>query len=165
MEIKYTIQGLLIYITIAAYLLALLATLLRRPRTGHLLYVLGFIMAVSSFVYRWYHVRHVPMQNLFEVFLCLGMIYPVSVFCRRVLRVGGQWADMLIGAVVLVPAGFIFNAEPQKLPPALQSWLFVPHVAVYILSYIFMAKAAFHAVSQLAPYRSGAGLAGQAAGN
>jgi len=116
MEIKYTIQGLLVYTTIAAYLLALLVSILHRPRAGHILYVLGFVAAVVSFGYRWYHVRHVPMQNLFEVFLCLGMIYPVSLFCRRFLRVGGQSADMLIGAVVLVPAGFIFNANPQKLP-------------------------------------------------
>ncbi len=149
MEIKYTIQGLLIYITIAFYLFAMLASVLRRHRTGHVLYILGFIMAVLSCGYRWYHVRHVPMQNLFEVFLCMGMIYPVSVFCRRVLRVGGRSGDMLIGAVVLVPAGFYFNAQPLKLPPALQSWLFAPHVAVYIFSYIFMAKAAFHAVWQL----------------
>jgi ABC-type transport system involved in cytochrome c biogenesis permease subunit len=155
MEIKYTIQGLLIYITIAAYLLALLASLLRREKTGQVLYVLGFIVAVVSFGYRWYHVRHVPMQNLFEVFLCLGMIYPVSLFSRYVLRVGGQAADMLIGAVVLAPAGFIFNADPQMLPPALQCWLFVPHVTVYIVSYIFMAKAAFHAGLQLAEGKRG----------
>jgi len=126
MEIKYTIQGLLIYITIAAYLLAFLTTLLRRPKTGHILYLLGFIAAALSFGYRWYHVQHVPMQNLFEVFLCLGMIYPVSLFCRHILRIGGYSADMLIGVIVLVPAGFVFNAQPQKLPPALQSWLFTP---------------------------------------
>jgi ABC-type transport system involved in cytochrome c biogenesis permease subunit len=149
MEIKYTIQGLLIYITIALYLFALLASIFRLKKSGQVLYLLGFIAGVISFGYRWYHVRHVPMQNLFEVFLCLGMIYPVSLFCRYVLRIGGQTADMLIGAVVLIPAGFIFSANPLKLPPALQSWLFVPHVTVYVLSYIFMAKAAFHAVLQL----------------
>ena len=150
MEIKYTIQGLLIYITIAVYLLAFVVSLLRSRKIGHILYVFGFIIAVFSFGYRWYHVRHVPLQNLFEGFLCLGMIYPVSLFCQRILRVGGYYADMLIGAIVLFPAGFIFNAEPQQLPPALQSWLFLPHVAVYILSYIFMAKATFQAISQLA---------------
>jgi len=150
MEIKYTIQGLLVYMTIAAYLLAFVTTVLRRPKVGHALYLLGFAIAVYAFGYRWYHVRHVPLQNLFEVFLCLGMIYPVSLFCRRVLRVGGYSADMLIGAIVLSPAGFIFNAEPQQLPPALQSWLFTPHVTVYMLSYIFMAKATFQAICQLA---------------
>ncbi len=149
MEIKYTIQGLLIYITIAAYLFALLLIIFRRPKVGQLLYLFGFIASVLSFGYRWYHAGHVPLQNLFEVFLCLGMIYPVSLFSRYVLHVGGQSADILIGIIVLIPAGFVFNAEPQKLPPALQSWLFAPHVAVYMLSYIFMAKAAYHGFLQL----------------
>lgn len=150
MEIKYTIQGLLIYTTIAIYLLAFVSTIIRQIKLDSIFYILGFIFALISFSYRWYHVRHVPMQNLFEVFLCLGMIYPVSLFSRHFLRVGGQSADMLIGAIVLVPAGFVFNAEPQKLPPALQSWLFLPHVGVYVLAYVFMAKAAFQGILQLA---------------
>jgi len=149
MEIKYTIQGLLIYIAIAAYVLAFVMTLLRRRKIAHLLYIIGFVIAASSFGYRWYHVRHVPLQNLFEVFLCLGMIYPVSLFCRLVLRVGSDAADMIIGTIVLFLAGFIFNAEPQQLPPALQSWLFIPHVAAYMLSYMFMLMATFQAILQL----------------
>jgi ABC-type transport system involved in cytochrome c biogenesis permease subunit len=150
MEIKYTVQGLLIYVTMAAYLLALVATIARRPRVGQVLFLAGFALATSSCAYRWVHVRHVPLQNLFEVFLFLGVAcYPISWFSRRVLRIGGQWADMLIGAIVLFPAGFIFNAEPMHLPPALQSPLFAPHVAVYMFSYVFMLKAAFQAVEQL----------------
>lgn len=154
MEIKYTIQGLLIYIAIAAYTAAFLATLLRRRKTGHILYILGFVVAVLAFSYRWYHVGHVPFQNLFEVFLGLGaFVYPVTLFCRRIMRAGTSYwssADVLIAAIVLFPAGFVFDAEPQRLPPALQSWLFAPHVAVYMLSYIFMAKAACQAGFQLA---------------
>ena len=162
MEIKYTVQGLLIYIAMGAYLLAFVTTVLRLAKTGRLLYLFGFVTAVLSFGYRWYDVGHVPLQNLFEVFLCLGMIYPFSLFCRRVLCVGGRCADMLIGAAVLFASGFVFNAEPQQLPPALQSRLFVPHVAVYVLSYIFMAKAAFQAGLQLADkgYKSDANLLG-----
>jgi ABC-type transport system involved in cytochrome c biogenesis permease subunit len=153
MGIKYTIGGLLIYVAIAAYLLALLTTLLRCRKAGHILYIFGFVVAVLAFGYRWYDVRHIPFQNLFEVFLGLGMMsYPVSLFCRYILRVGGFSADMLIGAIVLLPAGFVFSAEPQQLPPALQSWLFAPHVAVYMLSYIFMAKATCQAVFQLAGF-------------
>jgi ABC-type transport system involved in cytochrome c biogenesis permease subunit len=154
MEIKYTIQGLLIYIAIATYLLAFLTTLLRREKTGHFLYLVGFGLAVCAFVYRWYDVRHVPLQNLFEVFLCLGAIsYPVSWFCRYTLGAGGYSGDMLIAAIVLLPAGFVFSAEPQRLPPALQSWLFVPHVAVHALSYIFMAKATLQAIFSLCVMR------------
>ncbi len=150
MEIKYTLQGLLIYVTIAAYLFAFVTTVAGRAGAGRGLFLGGFLLAIVSYVYRWQHVQHVPLQNLFEVFLFLGVAcYPISWLCRRVLRIGGQWADMLVGVIVLFPAGFVFNAEPMQLPPALQSWLFVPHVAVYMLSYVFMLKAAFQAGEQL----------------
>jgi len=149
MEIKYTTQGLLIYLTMATYLFALVACISHQFKYGQIIYFLGFIISVISVSYRWYHVQHVPLQNLFEVFLCLGMIYPISFFSRKILRVGGQIADMFLGIIILFPAGFVFNAEPQRLPPALQSWLFTPHVAVYVLAYIFMAKAAFQAAAQL----------------
>jgi len=154
MAVKYTLQGLLIYVTIASYVLAFVATAVRRKRIGQRLFLASFCVALLSYGYRWVDVRHVPLQNLFEVFLSLGVLcYPISLLSRRVLRIGGQWADMLIGAIVLFPAGFVFHAEPQQLPPALQSWLFAPHVAVYMLSYVFMAKAAFQAGTQLSGAR------------
>jgi ABC-type transport system involved in cytochrome c biogenesis permease subunit len=150
MEFKYTFLGLLIYLVITAYLFAFLATILGRKKTGQCFYLAGFIVAMIAFGYRWYDARHVPFQNLFEVFLSMGMmIYPLSVFCRRSLRVGGEVADMLIGAILLFPVGFVFGAEPRKLPPALQSWLFTPHVAVYLMSYVIMAKAAVQAFCRL----------------
>ena len=150
MEIKFTIQGLLIYASIAAYAMAWSTTIVQLKKIGQWLFALGFVIATIAYGYRWVHVKHVPLQNLFEVFLSLGMLcYPISVLSKKFLRMGGQWADMLIGAIVLFPAGFVFHAEPQFLPPALQSWLFVPHVAVYMLSYVFMAMAAFRAGIQL----------------
>jgi len=48
------------------------------------------------------------------------------------------------------PRWFIFNAQPQQLPPALQSWLFAPHVAVYYALLYLHGKAAFCAILQLA---------------
>ena len=150
MAIKYTIQGLLIYLTIVAYCLAFLTSTFGKKKTGQILFPIGFIVAVVSFVYRWYNVAHVPFQNMFEVFLSMGMmIYPLSLFCRRFLKVESQAADMLIGAILLFPAGFVFKAHLQKLPPALQSWLFTPHVAVYLIAYVIMAKATVQAFYQL----------------
>jgi ABC-type transport system involved in cytochrome c biogenesis permease subunit len=60
---------------------------------------------------------------------------------------------MLIGAIILFPAGFVFSETPKQLPPALQSPFFVPHVAAYVLGYIFMFKAAVAAVQTLAAGR------------
>jgi ABC-type transport system involved in cytochrome c biogenesis permease subunit len=56
---------------------------------------------------------------------------------------------MLIAVIVLFPAGFVFSDQPRNLPPTLQSPLFIPHVIVYMLAYIFMAKAAFQSVLQI----------------
>jgi len=131
-------------------MVAFVSTMWRRRKTGTLVYQAGFVIAAVAFVYRWVHVGHVPMQNLFEVFLTMGMlIYPLSVFSRRRLRVGVEPADMLIGIVLLFPAGFVFDAAPQQLPPALQCFLFAPHVAVYVISYVIMTKATVQAVCQL----------------
>ena len=150
MAIKYTISGLLVYSVIAAYLLAFLITVLGKRKTGQKFYLAGFVIAVITFAHRWYDVGHVPFQNMFEVFLSMGMmIYPLSIFCRRQLRVSGEVMDMLIGAILLFAAGFIFDGEPQKLPPALQNWLFTPHVAVYLAAYVIMAKAAVQAFCQM----------------
>jgi len=149
MEVKNSPQGILIYAAMAVYLGAFLITLLRARKIGRTLYLLGFVIAAAAFGYRWYSVRHVPLQNLFEVFLCLGMIYPLTLFCRHFLRVGGETADMLLGVIVLIPAGFFFSDQPHHLPPALQSWLFAPHVAVYMIAYLLMAKAAFQALGEL----------------
>jgi len=152
-EIKYTLQGLLIYVTMAAYLLAFIAAFTRYKKLSGIIYFAGFISGVATFVYRGMHVGHVPMQNLFEVFVTLGMlIYPITLFSRKVLRVSGgpgDSADMLIGFIALFPAGFVFSADPKMLPPALQCWLFAPHVAVYMFSYMIMAKAAFLAAARL----------------
>jgi ABC-type transport system involved in cytochrome c biogenesis permease subunit len=167
MAIKYSMQGLLIYLVIATYLIALVISVLGKKGMGRRFYQIGFVIAVLAFAYRWYSVRHVPLQNLFEVFLGMGiLVYPLSLFSRRVLRVGGEAADMLIGAILLVPPGFIFDAAVRKLPPALQCWLFGPHVAVYLLAYVIMAKATVQAFpgligktdsqqSDLVPYEEG----------
>jgi ABC-type transport system involved in cytochrome c biogenesis permease subunit len=150
MAVKYSAQGLLMYLVIATYLIALVICVLGRKGMGRHFYQIGFVIAVIAFAYRWYTVRHVPLQNLFEVFLAMAMlVYPLSLFSRRVLRVGSEAADMLIGAILLVPPGFIWAAVPRKLPPALQCWLFGPHVAVYLLAYVIMAKATVQALAQL----------------
>ena len=106
MEIKMTLMGALIYLTMAAYLIAMIATLLKYKRVGMAFFASGFVVATVAFIYRWIDTAHWPMQNMFEVFLSLGMLcYPVSVCCRRFLKIGAQAGDMFIGLRFLFPAG------------------------------------------------------------
>ena len=151
MAIKLTIQGLLIYATMAAYLSGVAAWLAGGRKLAWRAYAAGFALAAASCIYRWLDARHAPLANMFEVLLFMGMLmFPLSVFCRRVLRVGGECWDMLIAAAVLAGPGFAMKADPAPLMPALQSPLFTPHVTAYLIAYVVMAKAAVAAAGLLA---------------
>ena len=150
MAFKPTILGLLIYLAMAGYLLAFALFLFKKQKAASGSFLAGFLLAALGFIYRWEQTAHIPLQNLFEVFLCLGMLtYPLSALGRRYLEAKRQTFDALLGFVILFPAGLVFTAQPQKLPPALQSWLFAPHVAAYMLAYVILFKGAILAGQQL----------------
>jgi len=113
---------------------------------GWALYAAGFAVSLAAWLVRWHEVQHAPLQNLYEVCLTMGVLMlPISLFCRRVLRVGAEWADAVLAAVVLFPVVMVFNPEPERLPATLQSPLFVPHVATYLAAYVVLGKAAVQA--------------------
>jgi ABC-type transport system involved in cytochrome c biogenesis permease subunit len=146
MEIKYSILAVIIYIAIAAYLLAAISQFLCFRRTGYTFFTAAFTISLAAFVYRWFEVRHVPLQNLFELFIAMGAaVFILSVLCEKFLEINQRFFDMLLGAIVLFPAGFIFSQASQQLPPALQSPFFVPHVAAYMFAYILLFKAGISA--------------------
>ncbi len=150
MEIKANIQGLLTYLTMLAWLTGFVTSIIKKKNLAEWFFFGGFIIATVSFVYRGLQVDHIPMQNTYEVFLTMGMlIYPISVFAKEIQKIGLEEVDMLLGLIILFPVGFVFDAEPKPLPPALQSWLFGPHVAVYLLAYVIMTKAAIQAAAGL----------------
>lgn len=145
-----------LYAAMALWALALLAHSLRRLRLARLLFGMGGCALVAALPLRWWQAGHPPMQSMFEVFLCLGaLLWPLWAFCRRCLGARGPAAAVALGIALLVPPAFFFSAEPQLLPPALRSGLFVPHVAAYVLAYVVMALAAAQAVMQLARGRAG----------
>ncbi len=150
MEIKSSAVGVLTYATMAVWLAALGAYLARARRVGSLLFASGFALMAAAFILRWAEVGRPPMQNLFEVFLCLGaLVWPLWAFCERALGARGPATAALAGVALLFPAGFVFSSEPQQLPPALQSWLFAPHVAAYALAYVILIMASVQALMVL----------------
>jgi len=62
MEFKANLQGYLIYAAMLLYLLAFGLTLARRKKAGHIFYLLGFLVVLAAFLYRWNHVDHVPCR-------------------------------------------------------------------------------------------------------
>lgn len=118
-------------------------------RIASILYFLGFLGAAVAFAVRWKLLDQIPLQSMFDVFLAMGVvIWPVTRFCRR-LDAQFEPVDMLLGFALLYPVAFVFPSEAPKLPPALQSPFFIPHVAAYLLAYVILAKAAVHALCYL----------------
>jgi len=155
MQIKWDIQGMLIYLTMAGYLAALVSVLrTRKAGAGYGWFALAFVAALASYITRWILSTHLPMQNLFEVFLLMAvLIWPISLLTER-MQNSRSWVmsagDALIGVLVCFPPGFVFSAATRPLPPALQSVLFGPHVAAYMIAYVLMARAAIPAAAALA---------------
>jgi ABC-type transport system involved in cytochrome c biogenesis permease subunit len=150
MSIQYTIQRVLIYAALAAYAASPILRAFGKRKAAREAFGTGFVAAVAAWGFRWHVVHHLPLSNLFEVLLFTAVaVYPLSLFCRRALRVGGGHWDAVIGAVVLIPVGFVLSPAVRAMSPALRSPLFGPHVAAYMLGYIVMAKASVVAVGIL----------------
>ena len=148
MNLKTSVLGMLIYAAMLLYAAAFVAGKFSLRRAGRLLFAAGFVFATGAVTWRGLSTGHIPLQNLFEVFLAMGaLIYPVALACRR-LPASRERADMLLGVILLWPAGFVFPETPRPLPPALQSFLFAPHVLVYLAAYVLLAKSAILAGAQ-----------------
>jgi ABC-type transport system involved in cytochrome c biogenesis permease subunit len=147
MQLKETPQGLLIYMTMVAFLIAVSLLKTRHKNLGRGFWFAGFVFATVSVIYRGLETGHPPMQNLFEFFLCMAaFLWPLAQLSRYQTGADTDFQDALLGLVILVPAGFVFSADPRQLPPALQSPLFIPHVGSYVAAYIILARSAFMAL-------------------
>ncbi len=105
----------------------------------------------SLFVRRWIEADRAPLKSLFEslVFFALTTALVYMGFERLYrTRVFGALA-MLLAFGFLAYAVGRWDAEIVKLPPALQSPWFVPHVMVYFVGYAAVALAFALAVVQL----------------
>lgn len=148
MSLKISLLGLLLYAALALYALAFTAGVARRRRAASALFAAGFGVAATALAWRGISTGHIPLQNLFEIFLAMGaLIYPLALVWSRLPGAAGR-ADPLIGFLLLFPAGFVFPERPLPLPPALQSPLFVPHVLAYLMAYVLLFKAAALALAQ-----------------
>lgn len=140
----------MINIAILLYLVAFIVLAVGKRKAGRSFYFAGFIFAAIAFLIRWREVYHIPLGNMSEVFLFMGIfVYPVSFFCRVFLLINEEIFDVAFGIIFLCAVRFAFNSQPQMLPPALQSWLFGPHITVYLIAYILMIKASIEAVYHL----------------
>lgn len=109
----------------------------RRPTWFSLLPLALLILAI-----RWIEVNHPPLRNLFEAFLWLPpLLVGMTLLSHFRDRIDTSRSDAVLGLIIAFPLAFVFDAAPGRLPPVLQSPLFVPHVLGYMISYALLTRA------------------------
>jgi len=158
MTIHYSIEGNLIYVAMIMLAAGLVLSLLRKIKWLPAVVFGAFVILLAGWIRRWIVVGHLPMQTMFEIFLTLAMVlFPIGAISRRLPGIRNPMdyvGDVIIGLIILFPAGFVFSDRMQVLPPVLQSPLFGPHVLTYLLAYVLMAKAAMYATAGLIQKKS-----------
>jgi cytochrome c-type biogenesis protein CcsB len=147
----FVATGALYATSAALYAAAWRSTKQLVARAASALMVAALLLNTALMLMRWHEAGRAPLKSLFEslVFfaLCIAVVY---VFFERIYRtrVFGVPA-MLLALGCLMYALAKWDAEIVKLPPALQSPWFVPHVMVYFVGYAAVALAFVLAVIQL----------------
>jgi cytochrome c-type biogenesis protein CcsB len=115
------------------------------------LMAVALVLNAGLIVQRWIDAGRAPFKSLFEslVFfaLCIALVYVFFEFIYRTRVFGVPAALLALGCMAY--ALMKWDAEIVKLPPALQSPWFVPHVMVYFVGYAAVAIAFVMAGIQL----------------
>jgi cytochrome c-type biogenesis protein CcsB len=100
---------------------------------------------------RWHVAGRPPFKSLYEslVFLafCMGAVYLVMERIYRARAFGVLAALGSLGALIYAIAKW--DSEIVRLPPALQSGWFIPHVVVYFVGYAALFFATLVSIVQL----------------
>ncbi len=152
----YLAATVLVSLGVAAYLLRSVLSLLTTGRTDDspirklldrtaTLLLTGAILAIGFFLaLRWMDTGKPPFQTQFETYLvlafCIGLTFIVM---ERFYRLPMLGLLSTLGMLLLLLKGIgNRDAEIARLPAALQSVWFVPHVLVYFVGYASLAVAA-----------------------
>ncbi len=117
----------------------------------------GVVVFGAFIIALWAGLGRPPLRTMGETRLWYAFFLPLLGYLTY-KRWGYAWLPLVTGLIACVFAG-VNLARPEihsaALMPALQSWLFVPHVVVYILSYAMLGVATIAAGAQLFAMRKG----------
>ncbi len=147
----FVATGALYAASVAFYAAAWRSTKQLVGRVATAVMCLALVLNLGLIVQRWHEADRAPFKSLFESLVFLA-------FCTTLVYLAFErlYRTRVFGALAMLLAfGFIgyalakWDAEIVKLPPALQSPWFVPHVMVYFVGYAAVALAFLLAIVQL----------------
>jgi len=115
-------------------------------KISSLLISCGTILCIVFLAVRWQEAGRPPFQTLYESLIllagCTGIVYLILEFLYKMKGLLGALCSVG-SAIVLIYAFFKADVEIARLPAALQSAWFIPHVVVYFFGYgaVFVAFA------------------------
>lgn len=139
---------------ISATIFPVVAVLLKMPRFKLfwiIMTVLAFLFNTLLITFRWVDSSRPPFKTLFETMI----FYPWCVnFILFILLGYYKTVFLLPFCNIISVTGFIYaiikpEIEYINLPPALQSFWFIPHVIIYFLSYACLFCSFILAISAL----------------
>lgn len=139
-----SVLRLIIVMQTLCYGAAFVLYITQKRKPGRLFWIFAEISAVTLVVHNFLVNGYVPFVSMYQILTfsaaLFGAVYLYTAFFRD-----GKWAaPYFIGCSLAVSAGLCFMdiASVWHFPPALRSPWFLPHILVYVISYI-MAAAAF----------------------
>lgn len=133
----------IIIISTVLYAAALLLWCVKKPKLSLGVWLgaglCSFVIVVNNFVVNHY----VPFVSMYQILTFSAMLFSVVYVYIRVFRSGAWTAPYFIGCSLIVSMGLCFmDAQAVwHFPPALNSPWFIPHILLYVISYIMAAVA------------------------
>lgn len=139
-----TILRTIIIIATVCYAAALVLYLFKQTKPGAVFWILAEAGSVTLVVNNFIVNDYVPFVSMYQVLTFASALFGAVYLYMAFLR-GGAWAaPYVIGCSLILSMGLCFMDinSVWHFPPALRSVYFVPHILMYVISYI-MAAAAF----------------------
>ncbi len=110
---------------------------------GIILIILGFVFQSIGLAARWYIAGHAPWSDGYETMILIawGAVLAGLLFTKR-SKITLSVAIILAGIVLMVANMSWMDPEITNLVPVLKSYWLVIHVAVIVVSYVFLALGA-----------------------
>lgn len=139
-----TILRTIIIIAAVFYTAAFVLYLRKRTKPGAVFWILAEAASVTLVVNNFVVNDYVPFVSMYQVLTFASALFGAVYLYMAFLRDGKWAAPYVIGCSLILSMGLCFMDihSVWHFPPALRSVYFVPHILMYVISYI-MAAAAF----------------------
>lgn len=138
------ILRIIIVLSAVSYGAAFVLYLVKRRKHGTVLWLVAEALSVTLVANNFVVNGYVPFVSMYQLLTFAAALFGVVYLYVAFLRDGKWSAPYFIGCSLVVSIGLCFMDihSVWHFPPALRSVWFVPHILVYVISYI-MAAAAF----------------------